>query len=184
MDVRAYHRPRIIRRRRHDRPDRKQGSAGAQYSKGPGKPDRHPHLPADEGPGDHPRQDQGQAGQDGAVGRGPGEPVPHHLEERGPGERRAVPGGAQLCGAAPGAHGRERPHRGSGGQVVPHRLSQGGGLLRLPGPPAGHRPVRRRVSQGGMALHGQLLPGRGVQLQAAGGPRRGHPARRDEPGAV
>ena len=49
--------------------------------------------------------------------------------------------GAQLCGAAPGPHRRALPDRGHGGQVVPHRLPQGGRLLRLPGPPAGHRPV-------------------------------------------
>ena len=43
--------------------------------------------------------------------------------------------GAQLHRAAPGAHRRPLPDRGHGGQVVPHRLPQGGRLLRLPGPP-------------------------------------------------
>ena len=36
---------------------------------------------------------------------------------------------------------RALPDHRHGGQVVPHRLPQGGRLLRLPGPPAGHRPV-------------------------------------------
>ena len=90
----------------------------------------------------------------------------------------------QLHRAAPSPHRRARPHHRPGGQVVPHRLPQGGGLLRLSGSPAGHRTVRRRVSPGGVALHRQLLPGRRVQLQAAGGPVGGHPPGGHEPGAV
>ena len=50
----------------------------------------------------------------------------------------------QLHRAAPSPHRRARPHHRPGGQVVPHRLPQGGGLLRLSGSPAGHRTVRRR----------------------------------------
>ncbi len=91
-----------------------------------------------------PEQDSRPAQERGTVGREPPEPVPHHLEERGQGVRRPLPGGPQLHRAAPGPHRRALPHRGHGGQVVPHRLPQGGRLLRLPGPPAGHRPVRRR----------------------------------------
>ena len=45
-------------------------------------------------------------------------------------------------------------------------------------PPAGHRPVRRHLAAGGVALHRQLLPGGRLQLQAAGGQVGGHPARR------
>ena len=54
------------------------------------------------------------------------------------------------------------------GQVVPHRLPQGGRFLRLPGPPSGDRPVRRDLSPRRVALHRQLLPRRRLQLQAAG----------------
>ena len=62
-----------------------------------------------------------------------------------------------------------------------HKVGASFGCL---APPAGHRPVRRDPPPGGLALHRQLLPGRRLQLQAAGRPWRGHPARRHEPGAV
>lgn len=51
---------------------------------------------------------------------------------------QAVPNYIEL---PPRPHRRARPHRGPGGQVVPYRLPQGGGLHRLPAAPAGHRPV-------------------------------------------
>lgn len=64
------------------------------------------------------------------------------------------------------------------GKWFPTGCHKVGGLLRLSGSPAGHRTVRRRVSPGGVALHRQLLPGRRVQLQAAGGSGRWPSSRR------
>ena len=173
-----------VRRLLHDRPDHPPPSTGPQHPKGPGERRRHPHLREHEAPGDgtgaHPGPPEGR----GPVGCGPPESLPHHLEERAHGIRWTVPRRTQLHRAAPSPHRRARPHHRPGGQVVPHRLPQGGGLLRLSGSPAGHRTVRRRVSPGGVALHRQLLPGRRVQLQAAGGPVGGHPPGGHEPGAV
>ena len=75
------------------------------------------------------------------MGCEPPEPVPHHVEERAQGERRSVPAGAQLRGDPQQTVRRALPHSGDGGQVVPHRLPQGGRVLRLPGSPAGDGPV-------------------------------------------
>ena len=98
-----------------------------------------PTIAQMQNPETDPREDPGQAQGRGTVGREPAEPVPHHLEERGQGERRPVPGRAQLRGDPLQPLRRALPDHRHGGQVVPHRLPQGGRLLRLPGPPAGHR---------------------------------------------
>ena len=70
----------------------------------------------------------------GPVGCGSRKPVPYLLAQRGQGEGRPVPGGPQLCGDPQQALRRALPHHCHVRQVVPHRLPQGGRLLRLPGP--------------------------------------------------
>ena len=63
------------------------------------------------------------------------------------------------------------------GKWFPTGCHKVGRLLRLFGPPSGDRSVRRYLSSRRLALHRQLLPGRRVQLQAAGLRQRGHPPR-------
>ena len=84
-----------------------------------------------------------------------------HNEAKG--VRRSVPGGPQLCGDPQQALRRALPHRCHVRQVVPHRLPQGGRLLRLPGSPPGDRSVRCHLSPRRVALHRQLLPRRRLQ---------------------
>ena len=72
----------------------------------------------------------------------------------------------------------------TGGQVVPHGLPQGRRGVRLPCPASRHRSVRRDVPPRRLALHGQLLPRRRIQLEAAGGRFRCHSPRGDEQGAL
>ncbi len=164
----------------NDRPDDPRGATQENRSKSTGAQYHHPNVCANEGPRAHSRPDQGPARRDRPMGREFAKPVPHYLEERAYASGGRVSGG-QLHRAAALPHGRTCAYHLPGGQVVSHRCSQGRRDLWLPGAEAGYWPVRSHYPESGLALHRQLLPGRGLQLNPTGLRFDRHSARGDEP---
>ena len=79
---------------------------------------------------------------------------------------------------------REPDHRRLRRPLPDDHGPQGARRLRLPGAAGRHRPVRPDPPPGDLAVDRQLRPGRHRHQPDHGQPRRGHPSRGDEPGAL
>ena len=79
---------------------------------------------------------------------------------------------------------REPDHRRVRRPLPDDHGPQGARGLRLPGAAHRHRAVRPDAAPGDLAVDGQLRPRRHRHQPDHGQPRRGHPARGDEPGAL